>query len=367
MFGRLIVTFCISSQFSDDAYPLNVGYSPSAMKAIIHTQYGTPDALQLKEIDLPIPKDNEIRIKVSATTVTSGDCNVRNFTFVPALFWLPARLYFGLVRPRIKILGTEFAGEVEAVGKEVKRFKKGDPVFGIDGIRLGAHAEYKCMPEDGVVTLKPANVTHEEAAAVPFGAHTALFYLRDLGKIQSGQKVLVYGASGGIGSFAVQLAGHFGAKVTGVCSTANLEVVKSLGADKVFDYTKEDFTKSGETYDIIFDTVGKTSYSHCRSVLTRNGIFLAAVIDSKVLAQVMWTAVSGGKKVKGGVAPERPRDLHFLKELMESGKIKPVIDRRYTLEQISEAFRYVEKGHKKGNVVIIVVNQSDMSDPQQSL
>jgi NADPH:quinone reductase-like Zn-dependent oxidoreductase len=324
------------------------------MKAIFHTKYGPPDLLQLKEIEKPIPKDNEVLIKVYATTVTTGDCNARNFTFVPKLFWLPARIYFGFIRPKISILGTELAGEIEAVGKNVKLFKKGDQVFGLDGIGFGAHAEYKCMPEDGVVTKKPDNMTYAEAAAVPFGAHTALFYLRDKGNIQSGQKVLIYGASGSIGTFAVQLARYFGAEATGVCSAANLAMVKSLGADKVIDYTEEDFTKSGETYDIIFDTVGKTSFLCCKNSLKQKGIFLAALIDLTELVEILWTGVIGSKKVKGGIATERTEDLNFLKELVETEKIKPVIDRRYPLEQIPEAFRYVEKGHKRGNVVITV-------------
>jgi NADPH:quinone reductase-like Zn-dependent oxidoreductase len=324
------------------------------MKAILHTKYGPPDVLQLKEVEKPIPKDNEVLIKVYATTVTSGDCNARNFTFVPKLFWLPARMYFGFIRPKINILGTELAGEIEAVGKDVKLFKEGDQVFSIDSSGFGAHAEYKCMPEDGVVAIKPVNMSYEDAAAVPFGAHTALFYLKDKGDIQSEQKVLIYGASGSIGTFAVQLARYFGAEITGVCSTTNLEMVKSLGADKVIDYAEEDFTKSGETYDIIFDTVGKTSFSRCKNSLKQKGIFLAALIGLTELIQIIWTGVIGSKKVKGGIASERTEDLVFFKELMEMGKIKPVIDKRYPLDQIPEAFRYVEKGHKKGNVVITV-------------
>ena len=244
------------------------------------------------------------------------------------------------------------AGEIEAVGKDVKRFKEGDQVFGTPGIAFGAHAEYTCMPEDGVLTIKPANMAWEEAASVFLGAHTALFFLKDKVNIQAGQKILIYGASGSIGTFAVQLAKYFGAEVTGVCSTTNLEMVKSLGGEKVIDYTKEDFTRSGETYDLIFDTVGKTSFSRCKSSLKQKGIFLTALMDLSDIVQIIWTSMTGGKKVKGGVAPERVEDLNFLKELMEAGKIKPVIDRCYPLEQTAEAFRYVEEGHKKGNVVI---------------
>jgi NADPH:quinone reductase-like Zn-dependent oxidoreductase len=325
------------------------------MKAILHTKFGPPDELQLKEVEKPVPRDNELLIKIHATTVTSTDCNARNFTFVPKVFQLPARLFFfGIFRPRINILGFDLAGEIEAVGKDVKRFKEGDQVFGTPGIAFGAHAEYTCMPEDGVLTIKPANMAWEEAASVFLGAHTALFFLKDKGNIQAGQKILIYGASGSIGTFAVQLAKYFGAEVTGVCSTTNLEMVKSLGGEKVIDYTKEDFTRSGETYDLIFDTVGKTSFSRCKSSLKQKGIFLTALMDLPEIVQIIWTSMTGGKKVKGGVAPERVEDLNFLKELMEAGKIKPVIDRCYPLEQTAEAFRYVEEGHKKGNVVITV-------------
>ena len=325
------------------------------MKAVLHTKFGPPDELQLKEVEKPAPRDNEVLIKIHATTVTSTDCNARNFTFVTKVFQLPARLFFfGIFRPRIKILGFDLAGEIEAVGKHVKRFKEGDQVFGTPGSAFGAHAEYTCMPEDGVLTIKPANMAWEDAAAVFLGAHTALFFLRDRGNIQAEQKILIYGASGGIGTFAVQLAKHFGAEVTGVCSTTNLEMVKSLGADQVIDYTNDDFTGSGETYDLIFDAVGKTSFSRCKNSLKQKGIFLTALMDLPEIVQIIWTSMTGGKKVKGGVAVERVEDLNFFKDLIEAGKLKPVIDRCYPLEQTAEAFRYVEKGHKKGNVVITV-------------
>ncbi len=325
------------------------------MKAILHTKYGPPDELQLKEVEKPVPRDNEVLIKIHATTVTTSDCNVRNFTFVPKLFQLPARLMFGVFKPRISILGVDLAGEIEAAGKDVKRFKAGDPVFGTPGgTNLGAHAEYTCVSEDGVLALKPDNMTWEEAAAVFLGAHTALFYLRDLGNIQAGQKVFIYGASGAIGTNAVQLAKYFGANVTGVCSTTNLEMVKSLGADKVIDYTQEDFTQSGETYDLIFDAVGKTSFSRCKSLLKPKGIFLPVLLDLPEIVQMLWSSMTGGKKVKGGPAAERVEDVIFFKELIEAGKLKPVIDKCYPLEQIAEAFRYVEQGHKKGNVVITI-------------
>ena len=328
------------------------------MKAILHTKFGSPDELQLKEVEKPVPKDNEVLIKIHATTVTSSDCNIRNFTFVPKVFRLPARLMFGVFRPRINILGIDLAGKIEAVGKDVKRFKESDQVFGSPGMALGAHAEYTCVPEDGVLTIKPDNMTWEEAAAVFLGGSTALFYIRDRGNIQARQKILINGASGAIGTYAVQLAKYYGAEVTGVCSTTNLEMVKSLGADKVIDYTKEDFTKSGKTYDLILDTVGKTSFSRCKRSLMQKGVFLPVLIDFTEIVQMVWTSITGGKKVKGGVAPNKVEDLVFLKEIIEAGKLKPVIDRSYLLEQIPEAFKYVEKGHKKGNVVITVTHNN---------
>jgi NADPH:quinone reductase-like Zn-dependent oxidoreductase len=318
------------------------------LKAIVYTKYGAPDVLQLIEVEKPIPKDNEVLIRVYATTVTSGDCNMRKA--IPYAM----RIFTGLTKPRITTLGSELAGEIEAVGKNVRLFKEGDQVFSGTGLSLGANAEYICLHEEGAVAVKPVNMTYEEAAAVPFGATTSLYFLKDKGNIQSGQKVLINGASGALGTYAVQLAKHFGAEVTGVCSTTNVELVKSLGADKVIDYTKEDFTKSSQTYDIIFDTVGKTSFSRCKSLLKEKGIYLTAVAGLPEFAQMILTSMIGTKKLIAGVTSARKEDLVFLKELIEAGKIKSVIDRRYTMEQTIEAHSYVEKGHKKGSVVITV-------------
>ncbi len=325
------------------------------MKAIVYTKYGPPDVLQLKEVEKPAPKDNEVLIKVYATTVSAADYRIRGFKVSMGL-WLPTRIVLGLIRPKRTILGAELAGEIEATGKGVTQFKKGDRVFGYDGSGLGAYAEYVCRSENGALAIKPANMTFEEAAAVPHGGLAALFFLRNKANIQSGQRALIYGASGAVGTFAVQLARHFGAEVTGVCSTANLEMVRSLGADKVIDYTKEDFTKNGDTYDIIFDTVGKTSFSRCRNSLKPKGLYLLTAFDIPQLAQMLWTSMAGDRRVVCAVASEKREDLVFLKDLIEAGKIRSVIDRRYPFEQTAEAHAYSEKGHKKGNVVITLMD-----------
>jgi NADPH:quinone reductase-like Zn-dependent oxidoreductase len=316
------------------------------MKAIVYTKFGPPEVLQLQEVEKPTPKDNEVLIKIVATTVVKEDPD-----------WRSSPGLNGLLKPINPILGQELAGEVEAIGKDVTCFKPGDQVFGMDV--FGAYAEYKCMPADGVLAIKPVNMSYEEAASVPNGALTALPFLRDKGNIQSGQTVLVYGASGSVGSAAVQLAKYYGAEVTGVCSTPNLEWVKLLGADHVIDYTKEDFTENGKTYDIVFDTVGKCSFSKCKDSLTTEGMYLSTVPTPEIMLQALLTAKGRSKKVKfvaAGLRPasEKLKDLVFLTELIEAGKLKAVIDRCYPLEQIAEAHRYVEKGHKKGNVVITV-------------
>jgi NADPH:quinone reductase-like Zn-dependent oxidoreductase len=331
------------------------------MKAIVYTEYGSPDVLQLVEVEKPIPKDNEVLIRIYATPVNYGDTLARNFREIsprkfnmPFIFWLPARMAFGFNKPKINSLGSEFAGKIETVGKDVKLFKAGDQVFGYRGMSMGANAEYLCMPADGLVAIKPANMTYEEAAAVPYGALTALNLLRKV-NIQPGQKVLINGASGAIGSAALQLAKyHFGAEVTGVCGTPRLEFVKSLGADKVIDYTKEDFTQNGEIYDLIFDILGKSSFSRCKSSLNQNGRYLLASFKMKQLFQMLWTSMIGSKKVICALSLEKTEDLIFIKELIEAGKIKSIIDRCYALEQTAEAHRYIETGHKKGNVVIAV-------------
>lgn len=300
------------------------------MKAVICTKYGAPGVLQLKEVEKPVQRDNEVLIRIHATTITAGDIRIRSFN-VPASQRLLTRIFLGLRKPRKPILGIELAGEIEAIGKDVTRFKKGDQVFASTLTKFGAYAEYICLPESGIITSKPNNATFEEAAAIPIGGITALYFIRKA-DIKEGKRVLIYGASGSVGSYAVQLARYFGAKVTAVCSASNMEWVKSLGVDKVIDYKKEDFTKRGELYDIIFDAVGKNSKYYFRNALTSTGVYVS---------------------VEGqGIAKQRIEDLTFLKGLFEAGYIKPVIDRKYALEHIVEAHRYVEEGHKKGNVII---------------
>ena len=322
------------------------------MKAIVCVKYGPPDVLQLRELKKPTPKDNEMLVRIHAATVTKGDCELRSLN-LPLTWQFFVRIGFGFRAPRKKILGQELAGEIESVGRDVKLFKKGDQVFAFTGLHLGAYAEYNRLPEKGLVAIKPANMTFEEAAAVPVGGLHALNCLRK-GDIQSRQKVLIIGAAGTVGTLAVQLAKSFGAEVTGVDSTRKLEMLRSIGADKVVDYTQEDFTKNGESYDLIFDVVGKSSFSSCIRSLKERGFYLLGNPGLSQQVRGLWTSMTSSKKVIGGTVSYKTEDLVFLRELIEAGKIRSVIDRRYTLEQTAEAHRYVDTGQKTGNVVITV-------------
>ncbi len=329
------------------------------MKAITQTQYGLPDVLKLAEIPKPTPKENEILIKILASTVGVGDLWARNFKAIsPDDFsmayplWFLSRLSFGWNTPKIKILGAELAGEVEAVGSKVTRFKQGDAVFGYRGPAFGAYAEYLCMPENGLVALKPTNLTFEEAATIPYGALTALNLLRKA-NLQRGQKTLVIGASGKIGSYALQLAKHYGATVTGVCSTPRVGFVQALGADAVIDYTREDFTKNGERYDLIFDVMNRSSFERCKNSLTENGIYLLASFKTPQLWQML-TSPRKGKRVICALSLETQADLEQVRGLAEASVLKSIIDKRFPLEQAAEAHRYVEAGQRTGNVVITV-------------
>jgi NADPH:quinone reductase-like Zn-dependent oxidoreductase len=315
------------------------------MKAAVYTQYGQPAVLRVKEVAKPIPGNHEILIRVMATAVNSGDVRLRKAD--P----FAVRFIFGLLKPKINILGTVFSGEVEMVGKDVTKFTVGDAVFGHTDMRFGAYAEYKCMPENGSLAIKPVGITHAQAAAIPFGGVTAWHFIKKA-NIKPGQKVLIVGASGAVGSAAVQLAKSLGAAVTAVCSTANMELVKSIGADKVIDYTKEDFTKNGEMYDVIFDTVKTINVSRSIKSLNKNGVMILSAAGMPEMLQGLWISKTSSKKVLTGVISHTAADIIFLKELMEAGKLKAVIDRAYPLEQIAEAHAYAEKGHKKGNVII---------------
>ena len=326
------------------------------MKAVIWTRYGPPDVLQLREIEKPTPRDNEVLIRIVATSVFAGDCEMRRFDF-PISFWLPLRLMFGLVKPRVKILGQEFAGEVEAVGKEVTQFRQGDRVFAPTDAGFGAYAEYICLPASHPISIKPANMTFEEAATVPVGGLNALHFLRK-GNIQPGQKVLINGACGGIGTIAIQIAKASGSEVTAVDSAAKLDVLRSLGADKVIDYLQEDFTRNGERYDVIIDVVGKSPFSRSVKSLTKNGRYILGNPRLPGMLKGIWTSLFSSKKVIIALAGYKTEDLDYLKDLIEQGKIRAVIDRSYPLDQISKAHTYVETGKKAGNVVINV-GQSD--------
>ncbi|EEM55437.1 Alcohol dehydrogenase, zinc containing [Bacillus thuringiensis serovar kurstaki str. T03a001] len=309
----------------------NNSFQEVIMKAIICTKYGPPNVLQLQNVEKPKPKKNEVLVKIHATSVSTGDCRIRGFNS-PLLFWIPMRIILGFRKPRKPILGVELSGEIEDIGTDVTQFKKGDQVFALTELNLGGYAEYTCVHESGLIALKPTNVTYEEAAVIPFGGTSALHFLRK-GQIKKGQRVLIYGASGSVGTAAIQLAKYFGATVTAICSSSNFDLVTTLGADNVIDYMKEDFTKRGEHYDIIFDAVGKYKKSLCTDALMPNGKYVS---------------------VNGMMAKVSKEDMNLLKQLAETEKLKPVIDRTYRLEEIAEAHIYVEKGHKKGNVSIIL-------------
>lgn len=329
------------------------------MKAVICTKYGAPEVLQFREVEKPVPKDNEVLIKIHATTVTVADYRIRSFT-VPPSFWLPARIALGITKPRKPILGVELAGEIESVGKDVTLFRKGDPVFAATLKDFGAYAEYKCLPENGAICLKPSGLTFEEAAAIPIGARTALHFLKK-GDIQRGQKILIYGASGSVGTYAVQLARHFGAEVTGVSSRLNLELVKAQGADKVIAYDDEDFLKKLELYDIIFMAVDKWPFQACKKFLKNGGTYMN-ITEPLKSPSMLWSSITSKKKIRiivGEDPAENAEGMRQLKELAETGTIKPVMDRSYPLEKIVEAHHYVGQGHKKGNVAITVFEKEN--------
>lgn len=325
------------------------------MKAFVYTQYGPPEVLQLKDVKKPAPKDNEVLIRIHATTVTAADWRARSL-IVPSGFKFFSRLFFGILKPRFPILGTECAGEVEAVGKDVRTFKIDDNVLAFPGADFGCYAEYGCMPEHGPVALKPSNLSYGESAALSFGGTTALEFFQRA-KLQHGEKVLINGASGGVGTAAVQLARYFGAEVTGVCRTANMELVTSLGAARVIDYTKEDFTLNSETYDVIMDTVGTAPFARSKNSLKERGRFLLVFGGLRDLLQMPWINMTSHKRIIGGPMGGRPEQVRFLAKLAEAGEFKPVIDRCYSFEQIVEAHRYVDTGRKRGNVVVILTEE----------
>lgn len=318
------------------------------MRAAVYSRYGPPDVVQVRDVAKPVPKEGEVLVRIHASTVAAADWRLRK---ADPFF---VRMINGLAKPKkITVLGMELAGTIEALGPNAARFEVGDHVFGTAGLKFGAHAEYLCLPQHGALALKPDNMPLEQAAAVLFGAVSALHFLRKA-DIQPGQKVLIYGASGSVGVFAVQLAKHFGAHVTGVCSAANLDLVRSLGADKVVDYAREDFSQAGRVYDVIFDTVGKSGFGRSMRALKRGGVYAWAIAPLSSAPAGMWASLTGGAKVVGGMARAKPGDLSFLKGLIEAGKLRTVIDRRYPLEQIAEAHRHAEAGHKKGHVVILM-------------
>jgi NADPH:quinone reductase-like Zn-dependent oxidoreductase len=323
------------------------------MKAAVYERYGSPDVLEVKEVPAPTPKDDEILIRVHATTVTTGDWRARSLELPAGFGWL-GRLVFGVFGPRQPVLGTELSGEVVAIGRRVTRFAVGDQVFAFPGAKMGCHAEYRSLSQAAAIAPKPANLSHEEAAALSFGGTTALGFLRRA-KLQPGERVLVVGASGGVGTAAVQLAKHFGAEVTGVCSTANVELVRSLGADHVIDYTQADFTRTGQTWDVILDTTGTAPYSRCKGSLRDGGRLLLVLGGLSDLLLAPWVSLTTRKRVSAGPVSGNADDLRFLARLAEAGELRPVIDRRYPFEQIVQAHRHVDTGHKRGNVVMTLL------------
>lgn len=322
------------------------------MKAIVWTKYGPPDVLQLKEVEKPVPKDNEVLIRIHASTVTAGDCEMRRFD-LPTWIWLPLRLYMGIRKPRIKILGQELAGQIESVGKHVKEFKIGDEIFAPTTMNFGAHAEYICLPGSYAIAFKPSNMSYEEAATLPTGGLNALHFIRKA-NIQRGQKLLINGGGGSIGTYAVQMAKSLGAEVTAVDSARKLDILRSIGADHVIDYTQEDFSESGEVYDVIIDIVGKHSFSRCVKSLKPNGIYIMGNPIFSGVIRGLWISMTTGKKAVPALANYKREDLIYLKELTETGKLRSVIDKHFPLEQMSDAHRYVEKGYKAGNVAITI-------------
>lgn len=323
------------------------------MRAVTFRRFGPPNVLELCSVETPVPRDHDVRIRVQATTVTAAECAMRR----GEPHW--GRVVIGFTKPRrrFRVLGNELAGEIDAVGDQVTRFAVGDQVFGFAGFNPGANAEYICLPQEASLAVKPANKTYEESAAAVDGATTALHFLRGIAEIQAGQKILVIGASGSIGTYAVQLAKHFGALVTGVCSAANVDLVSSLGADEVIDYTTVDFTTRPDTYDIIFDTIGKSSFAACKSSLRPAGIFLPTVITAGNLLQRLWTPIRGGRHVRGGISFEKNEELIYVKNLLEANELRVVVERSYPLDEIIDAHRHVDGGHKKGNIVITVDHQ----------
>lgn len=326
------------------------------MRAIVYDKYGPPEVLQLKEVKKPKPEDRDVLIRTHAATVTSGDRRVRSLD-VPVGFGLIMRLVFGINRPKQPILGTELAGVIEAVGKDVTTFKPGDQVFAFSDAAMGCYAEYQCMPADGAVVHMPSNLSFEEAAALSFGGTTALHFFTKA-KLRGGESVLINGASGGVGTAAVQLAKYFGAHVTGVCSTSNVELVRALGADHIIDYTKEDFTQNGETYDVIVDTVGNAPFSRCKASLKQGGRMVLALAGLPEMLSAPWRSITSSNKIIAGPASGGAKELRLLADLAERGQFRPVIDRRYPFEQIVEAHRYVDSGHKKGNVIITLAHDA---------